>query len=131
MGARKTEDGLELRAVLEAGRTYRVRVRAECEDGVSEVSEAVEFTAGFAECCVWRECPGAADEGVRYTVWEEDGRVAEKTGDDTFAMRHSTVVGSAVLPAAVGAASTGARQQQQQKRKKKGRACVVTWGVRE
>ena len=129
---RKTEDGLELRAVLKAGRAYRVRVRAECGDGASEASEAVEFTAGFAECCVWRECPAAADEGVRYAVWEEeDGRVAEKTGDDTFAMRHSTVVGSAVLPTAATAAGARQRQRQQQKRKqRKGGACVVTWGVR-
>lgn len=103
------EGNMDLRAVLKAGATYRVRVQAECGGRASVASEATEFTATFAECCAWRTCPPAADAGIQYTVDGANPRIATKTRDDYFAMRHSTIVGSAELP-------RGARD--------------VAWGVR-
>ena len=90
------EESHDLAVFLDAGKTYTVRVRAECCGRCSAWSEPADFVPGFAECCVWRRCPGSVDRDRLYAVCRETPRVAVKTTEGGYCW--STVVGNTTLP---------------------------------
>ena len=77
---------------------HTFRVRAVRGNSVSEWSDAVKGRAQkapeFEECCIWKECPGNVDEDRKYSVDEENQRIATKINNDGSC----TVIGSAPLP---------------------------------
>ena len=62
--------------------TYCLKMKIECCDLCSQWSDEAEFTAsGFEECCIWKECPSDAYWGWKYSVDEENPRIATKSNN--------------------------------------------------
>ena len=78
---------------LETETVYTVKVKAVVQGKESEWGEEIEFTTPeFSECCAWKECPDCVAEDRRYSVEEENPRVATNNGD------HCTIIGNTPLP---------------------------------
>ena len=58
-------------------------------------SDEAEFTTPeFKECCVWKKCPEDVDKNKKYSVDEENPRIATNIGVFSFC----TIIGSTPLP---------------------------------
>ena len=79
--------------ILEYGATYDIRVKVEPECEGYELSDKIEFTPEFNECCIWKECPDDVEEKRKYTVDKENPRIATNIND-----WWCTIIGNMPLP---------------------------------
>ena len=62
-----------------ASTTYSLKMRIVHQGMNTQWSDETEFTTPeFKKCCVWKECPDNVDEYRKYTVDEENPRIATK-----------------------------------------------------
>ena len=74
--------------------TYCMRMRIECLDIATELSDAVEFTTTqFRGCCVWKECPERVNARKKYSIDPGNQGIAINTGS-----HHAIVIGNTSLP---------------------------------
>ena len=84
-----------LRSTFTASTTYSLKTRIVHQGTNTRWSDEAEFTTPeFKECCVWKECPDDVDKDRKYSVGEENPRVAKKIGDYSFC----TIIGNTALP---------------------------------
>ena len=84
---------------LKANTAYSVKVRVLNAGRLGQWCDvAVEFaTPDFEECCAWRRCPDYVYKKRRYSVDEENVRVATKFTERS-PYGYCTIVGNTVLP---------------------------------
>ena len=83
-----------IRSTFTASTTYCLKMRIVHQGTSSQWSDEAEFTTPeFEECCVWKECPDDVDERRKYSVDEENPRIATKIGYD-----YCTIIGNTPLP---------------------------------
>ena len=76
---------------------HAFKVRAVVGDSVSGWSDAVKGRTQKASDfsgCVWKECPDCVDESMKYSVDEENPRIATKNGEKGYC----TIIGNTPLP---------------------------------
>ena len=63
--------------------TYCLKMKVVHQTKSAQWSDEVEFTTPeFKDLCVWKECPDNVEEERKYSVDEENPRIAAKIGDD-------------------------------------------------
>ena len=80
---------------LEPETPYRVKVKITWDDKESEWSDPFEFRTLEFPGCVWKECPDKVKVEMKYSVDENNQRIATKTVKSS---RHCTVIGNRVIP---------------------------------
>ena len=76
--------------------TYHLKIKIVHLGSSTQWSDETEFsTPDFSEFCIWKECPDYVDKNNKYTVDEENLRIATKIGNY---ISYSTVIGSTPLP---------------------------------
>ena len=65
-----------------ASTDYCLNMRVSFRGVRTQWSDEAEFTPEFRECCVWKEYPDYVDENKKYSVDEENPRVATNVGGD-------------------------------------------------
>ena len=82
-----------LRSTFTASTTYCLEMRIVHQGMSTQWSDEAEFTPEFKECCVWKECPEDVDKWMKYSVDEENPRIATKIGGG-----YCTIIGNTPLP---------------------------------
>ena len=77
-----------------------MRVKASTQDKESEWSEEAEFTTPKdLWCCAWKKCPDHVNDKNKYSVDEDNPRIATKTrGYGSWGSGSCTVTGNTPFP---------------------------------
>ena len=84
-----------LRSTFTASTTYCLRMKIVHQRMSTEWSDEAEFTPEFKDLCVWKECPDNVDDNRKYSVDEENVRIATKIGGG---LGFCTIIGNTPLP---------------------------------
>ena len=88
------DEPIFFRSTFAVSTTYCLKMRIVHQGISTQWSDEAEFTTPeFKECCVWKECPDHVYEDMKYSVNEENPRIATKIGGDGC-----TIIGNTPLP---------------------------------
>ena len=91
-----SDEPIYFRSTFTASTAYCLKMRIVHQEMNTQWSDEVEFTTPeFKECCVWKECPENVYRYRKYSVDEENHRIATKIGGDYV---WCTIIGSTAPP---------------------------------
>ena len=85
------------RSTFTASTTYCLKTRIVHKEVSTQWSDEAEFTIPeFKECCAWKECPDYVSKDMKYSVDEENPRIASFDGGNWG--YSCTIIGNPALP---------------------------------
>lgn len=82
-----------------SGTTYCLKMKIAHSGLSTQWSDVAESTTQkFSECCAWKECPDYIDDGKKYSLDENNPKIASFNGYTNFCC---TIIGNASIPSNV------------------------------
>ena len=87
------------RSTFTASTTYCLKMKIVHQEMSTQWSDEAEFITPEFKCCCWKGCPDDVYENRKYSVDEENPRIATKTGNSGYGYGYwCTIIGNTPLP---------------------------------